>query len=113
MNTDPRPEAAARALYAGDKEPRTFEESPLRNFYTNVATVALPAAQNVQLTTYAELDALPVGSIIVSEQGGVWQKHDDEETRELAPYWMTIGTDELMRTEDISLPATLKAWGEE
>lgn len=54
---------------------------------------------NKAITTTAELDALPVGSVALSEQGGVFERWSDA--------WREAGFTYHPSSEDITLPATV------
>jgi hypothetical protein len=56
------------------------------------------ASRPRQVTTVAELDALPVGSVVLSEQGAIWERESDA-------YWIETGNTWRVQSEDIALPA--------
>lgn len=80
MSTDPRIEAAARALNTGgwtcqegSDEPGNYDNcADCKRYCDEHATAALAAADAASVvTTVEELDALPAGSVIRSELYGV------------------------------------------
>ena len=120
MTTDPRIEAAARALYkqeaseSGSPDPWPSwegEGNAAREIFRDHATAAVAAIDKAAtITTVEELDALPEESVIHSEQGGVWERCDDGEVR----YWITTGnSDEVFNSSQITLPARVIHWGTE
>lgn len=54
-----------------------------------------------------ELDTLPNGAVILSEQGGVWERQEDDSTELL--FWVeaTQGQGDPQFSEEIALPATV------
>ena len=83
--TDPSEQqidAAARALYERPND-RMAQEHPwaevdrgVRDIYLNDARAALAAA-TVTITTTAEMDALPVGSVVLDRDGEVARNYHD------------------------------------
>ena len=77
MSTDPRIEAAAKALYAADDNPWAWDDTPQQKFYRNIARVAIEGADKAAtIATWERLDALPVGSRILL--AGVHLERDPE-----------------------------------
>lgn len=62
------------------------------------------------VTTYEELDALPDGSLIVSEQGGYWQAIKRQDGLN---WWIEPGSKGVHATDDLTLPAEVLAKGED
>lgn len=84
MSTDPRIEAAAIACYVAvqpnHRKPEGWEEVPgvWKKNYRDQATAALAAADTAAtITTVEELDALPVGSVVIDRYGDAAQLSED------------------------------------
>ena len=56
------------------------------------------ASRTRDITTVAELDALPIGSVVLSEQGGVFETGTDDSWRETGFTWHPSSS-------DVTLPA--------
>ncbi|MFE5708985.1 hypothetical protein [Rhodococcus koreensis] len=59
------------------------------------------------IASVGELDALPEGAVILSEQGGVWERQEDDSTELL--FWVeaTQGQGSPQFSDGIALPATV------
>jgi len=53
-----------------------------------------------EVTTVAELDALPSGSVVLSEVGGIWEQWRRND-------WRETGSQMRHQSDDIALPATV------
>lgn len=113
MSTDPRIEAAARALntagwtcFGGGMEPGEYDECPdCKKFCDDIATAALAAADKAAtITTREQFEALPRGTVVRDYTGQVAERQED--------FWANTlsGRD---RAAVISFPARVIHWGTE
>lgn len=61
---------------------------------------------NQTITSIEELDTLPVGTVVRSDMGIVWEKDEYTEDPEF-PWWCSPGDSHQYPTRRISLPATI------
>lgn len=71
-----------------------------RRIFTDGFLAGHEAATRTRVvTTVIELDALPVGSVVLSEQGAVFERDEVDMS------WMETGVTWRLSSEDIALPA--------
>ena len=77
-------------------EPRSLTRGGMVVGFEEGATWA--ATRTRTITTVAELDALPIGSVVLSEYEAVWERESDV-------YWIETGNTWRVQSTDIALPA--------
>lgn len=79
-------------------------EADLEDATWNIVNILEAVLTPRTITTVEELDALPDASVILFEQGGVWEHQWDDGGR----YWVTPGnSDEVFTSDKLALPATV------
>ena len=112
MSTDPRIEAAAKAIAEHNGYRHAGLSLADKKFYAESATAALDAADKATtITTVEELDALPEESVIRSSFGTVYERNFILTTGR--KFWSGIGHDEETPSTRIGIPARVIHWGTE
>lgn len=113
MSQDPRIEAAARQVavehgYPASYFPDGMAEVHAKSYRQQAARILAAADKAATIATVEGLDALPVGSVIIIAQGGVWEKYKTERWG-----WRETGITPSGEASDITLPARVIHWGTE
>lgn len=79
---------------------KRYEVLPLQSIFEQGVFAGHEAATRTRVvTTVTELDALPIGSVVLSEQSAVFERDEVDMS------WMETGVTWRLSSEDIALPA--------